>query len=86
MNKEKIIFWMPRIIGIAFGIFISLFALDVFGEGYAWLETLLVFFIHLVPTFLSISILLIAWKWLRVDALPYFGAGLSYIFFMNKAD
>lgn len=86
MLKDKVFFWLPRMLGIAFVIFISLFALDVFGEGYAWYEALLAFFIHLVPTYISIVILMIAWKWPRVGALAYFGAGLFYIFFMTDVD
>jgi hypothetical protein len=43
MNQtvEKVLFWSPRVLGILIAIFISLFALDVFGEGYSFWETII---------------------------------------------
>ena len=42
MNKsvKPVLFWTPRILCILFAIFISLFALDVFGEGYGFFRVL----------------------------------------------
>jgi len=84
--KNKILFWLPRILGIAFALFISIFALDVFGEGYPWYEAILAFLIHLVPTYIAIIILLIAWKWPVIGSIGYFAAGIFYIFVMNEID
>jgi hypothetical protein len=35
-SKRRMLFWTPRLLSILFAIFISLFALDVFGEGYGF--------------------------------------------------
>ncbi len=43
MNK-KFLYWLPRILGILFAIFISIFALDAFGEGIPFLEAIVGFF------------------------------------------
>ena len=40
MNKtmKSTLFWIPRIAGILFILFISIFALDIFGQGYSFWE------------------------------------------------
>jgi len=55
---KKIFYWLARVLSILFIIFISLFALDVFGEA-MWLTALLM---HLIPSFILIIITIIAWK------------------------
>lgn len=55
---EKILYWLPRLLSILFIAFISMFALDVFGEP-QWFLALL---IHLIPSFILIILTVIAWK------------------------
>ncbi|MGQ0603506.1 MAG: DUF7670 domain-containing protein [Anaerolineales bacterium] len=57
---EKLLFWIPRILTILFAGFVSLFALDVFVEGYGFWETLLALLMHLIPTGLILLSLAIA--------------------------
>ena len=64
--------------GILFAGFISIFALDVFAE-YSFPEVLVALFMHMVPTFLVIGALLIAWKWEYVGGGIYIALGLFYI-------
>ena len=56
------LFWAPRILAILYIVFISLFALDVFGEDYGFLVTIWALFMHLIPSFILLAGLLIAWK------------------------
>ena len=37
---KRLLFWMPRILGILVAAFVSIFAFDVFGEGYTVWETI----------------------------------------------
>ncbi len=83
---KNFLFWLPRVLGISFVLFISMFAFDVFNEGYLWYEALLGFLIHLIPSYVAIAILLVAWKLPRVGAVAYFAAGIFYIFVMNEID
>jgi len=62
MSCKKIIYWLPRVLAIVFIFFLALFALDVFGEGYKFGELLVVLFMHLVPNFILLILLIIAWK------------------------
>ena len=55
---KKFIYWLPRILSILFILFISVFALDVFGEP-KWFLALLM---HLIPSFILIILTIIAWK------------------------
>jgi len=70
MNKtsKRILFWTPRIFCILFAVFISLFALDAFtADGNMWMN-LIAFLIHLVPGFILIAMLLLAWRWEWIGA------------------
>lgn len=75
----KIIYWMPRILGIVFAAFISLFAFDVFGEHGAGWEVIAGFLIHLIPTFILCLFLGLAWKWEWIGALMFFIFGAYYL-------
>jgi len=61
--------WTPRILGIAFTCFISLFALDVFGENQGFWRTLAALSMHLIPSFVLIAMLVLAWRWEWIGAV-----------------
>ena len=79
MNTKRVLFWTPRVLCILFAIFLSMFALDVFSEGYGIGETILALLIHLVPTFLVVIALVIAWRWEMVGAIMFIALALFYI-------
>lgn len=78
-TMKKILHWTPRVLGIIFPLFISVFALDVFGHGYGFWRTALALLIHLVPSFALAGLLLVAWRWRRVRAAIYAGLGAANI-------
>jgi len=82
--KKKYLYWIPRIITIVFTIFISLFALDVFGE-YLFPDVLAALFMHLIPTFVLIAMLLVAWKWEHVGGTLFLVAGIIYILMVARS-
>ena len=55
--------WTPRIGMIVFAVFLSLFALDIFGQGYTLWETVVGLTMHLIPTFALLAVLALAWRW-----------------------
>ena len=61
-TSRNLLFWTPRVICIAFAIFLSLFALDVFNEGYGFWKTILALLIHLVPVYIVLAVLALAWR------------------------
>jgi len=61
-SVKRVLFWAPRILCILFAIFLSVFALDVFSEGYGFWQTIGALLRHLVPTFIVVIALLIGWR------------------------
>jgi hypothetical protein len=78
-TRGRALHWAPRILGILFAVFISLFALDVFAEDYSFWETTAAFIIHLIPTALVVVALVIAWRWEWVGAVLFVALGTWYI-------
>lgn len=73
------IFWAPRVLCILFALFLSLFVLDVFNEGYGFGETILALLIHLVPVYVVVIILAIAWRWEWVGAVLFLSLSMLYL-------
>ena len=78
-NIKRVLFWTPRILCILFAMFLSLFALDVFSEGYGFGETILALLIHLVPVYIVVIVLVIAWRWEWVGAILFNALALFYL-------
>ena len=82
----KIIHWAPRILCILAILFVSMFALDAFDPKYTLLQQLQAFFIHLIPTYVLILFLIIAWKWELAGGLILIAFALGFtpfIYFHN---
>lgn len=77
--SKKIIHWLPRIFSIAFVLFLSLFALDVFPEYSGW-QAVLGFLAHLLPSFVLLAVILIAWKYDLVGAIAFLSSAVLYVF------
>ena len=78
-STRRVLFWTPRALTIAFILFLGLFALDVFGEGYTFVETLIALFMHLIPNFLLLAVLIVAWRREWIGALLFTGLGIFYL-------
>ncbi|MEZ4657013.1 MAG: hypothetical protein R2911_05530 [Caldilineaceae bacterium] len=76
---KRLIFWTPRILGILFALFVSIFALDVFGAGYGFWGAIAAFLIHLAPVYVLLIGLAIAWRWPWVGALIFMGFAGWYL-------
>jgi hypothetical protein len=76
---KPLLFWTPRVLCLLFAVFLGLFALDVFNEGYGFWKTILALVIHLVPTFLVLAILAISWRWEWASALISVCVGAWYV-------
>lgn len=70
--------WGTRIITIVFAAFISIFALDVFDEGYDLGKTVLALLIHLLPSFTILLILFFSWKKEWIGGIAFLSAGIWY--------
>lgn len=76
---NKILYWTPRILTIVFILFLGLFALDAFEGDQSLIKKLGGFLIHLIPNFVLILILIVAWKREWVGTIAFTLAGIAYI-------
>ncbi len=76
---ERVVFWLPRLLSMAFIAFLSLFSLDVFDQHAGVWRTLLALVVHLIPVFVLIVVLLLAWRWEWIGFLLFSAAGCAYL-------
>jgi hypothetical protein len=82
----KIIHWTPRILCILAILFVSMFALDSFSPGIPLWKQIAGFFMHMIPSFVLIIFLLVAWKWELIGGAIFIILGLGlmpFIYMMN---
>ncbi len=79
MNWQRVGYWTPRILGLLFAAFISIFALDVFQEGRGAWETTVALLMHLIPTALVLAVLAVAWRWEGLGAAGFLLLGCAYL-------
>jgi hypothetical protein len=87
-NKIAWFHWLPRILCIAAILFISMFALDSFGTGEPVWRQVLAFIIHLIPVYIIVAILVLAWNYEKIGGIAFIGFGLlttPLIFMHNYA-
>jgi len=78
-KKRSALFWAPRILAIAAALFLSVFALDIFTEGYSFGDMIVALFMHLIPSLLILVALGVAWRWERLGGGLFIFLGLLYV-------
>jgi len=66
---DRVFYWVPRVICILAIIFLSMFAFDVFSPELSFWRQLVLLLLHLIPSFLMIAILVVAWKWEKTGGI-----------------
>jgi hypothetical protein len=85
-TSAKLIHWTPRILCILAILFISMFAMDSFDPKLTFWQQIGGFLIHLIPSFILVVFLFVAWKWELAGGIIFMaiGFGLSpFIYTMN---
>ena len=82
----RLLRWTPRILGILFIAFVSMFSLDVFGAGYSPWETLVAFTMHNIPSFVLIACVILAWRWPWVGSLGFLAWTVQYVLVFRGFD
>ena len=75
----QLLYWAPRALCIVIALFISMFALDVFGQGKGFWETTLALMIHLIPTYVILILLAVSWRWEWIGGVFFPALGLWYL-------
>lgn len=78
-KKHPWIYWTPRVLTIIFILFLALFSSDVFSPGLSFWQILGGLFMHNIPSFILIIVLIIAWKHEIVGGIAFVLAGILYI-------
>ncbi len=85
-KPKKALYWAPRIICILAILFVSLFALDAFDSSFSIWQQIGGFLIHLVPSFILLGLLILAWKYEYIGGIILVLIGLVFsvvVFRMN---
>ena len=85
-TSTKVIHWLPRIICILAILFISMFALDAFNPEKPIWQQIGDFLMHLIPSFVLLALLIVAWKWEFVGGIIFtiIGIGMSPVIFFHN--
>jgi hypothetical protein len=74
----RLMLWTPRLLGIAFSLFLGLFALDAFAPGQPLGQALIAFAIHLVPSALVLAIVALSWRWEWIGGVGFVALAVAY--------
>ena len=78
---KLLLYWLPRCLGLALILFLSLFALDALEEGHGVVQITALLLRHLVPSFILLTGLILAWEWEWVGTL-FFGAAAGLMLYI----
>ena len=68
--------WVPRLLCVSAILFVSMFAMDSFAPGLSVWEQLRDFLIHLIPSYILILALWLAWKKEKWGGILFVAIGL----------
>jgi hypothetical protein len=77
--NKQLLYWTPRILGLLFAAFISMFALDVFDEHRGFWDTAVALAMHLIPTAILLVVLILSWRWEWIGGVVFLGLGALYL-------
>jgi hypothetical protein len=83
-KQYKILYWAPRIICILAILFVSLFALDAFEPNLSIWQQIGGFLIHLIPSFILLGLLILAWKYEYIGGIILILIGLIFSFIVFR--
>jgi hypothetical protein len=68
-TADKVIKWSPRVICILAILLVSIFAFDVFSPTLTVWQQVLALLMQLIPSFILLGILIVAWKWEKIGGI-----------------
>ncbi|MBM3153165.1 MAG: hypothetical protein FJZ96_13345 [Chloroflexi bacterium] len=83
---HPVLFWLPRILGILFVLFISMFSLDVFSMGGGFWVTQGGFFVHNLPSLALAVTLAAGWRREWIAAVGFFFIGIRFLLMADAGD
>lgn len=81
---KNVLLWLPRVLAIAYIIFLGIFAFDAFSADSTVLENILGLIMHLVPSFILMLVLFVAWKNEKLGAVLFAILAVIFTIFFNS--
>lgn len=78
MKSVNFLSWFPRIIILLYAGFISIFALDSFEGHHSFWSMVWHFIAHLMPTFVVLGVLVLAWRYRIFGGLVFMVLGMIF--------
>ncbi|MFH1331771.1 MAG: hypothetical protein ABIH63_00620 [archaeon] len=78
----RVFHWAARVLAILVIVFLAMFSLDVFEEGFSLLE-LGGFFIHSIPSIFLLGALFVAWKREKVGGIIFLVLWFLFMVFLT---
>ena len=73
------VYWTPRILSIIFITFLALISFDVISSGLSVWQIIIGMFMHNIPVFILIVLLVLAWKHEIIGGVTFIVGGLLYL-------
>jgi hypothetical protein len=83
---RPVLLWVPRALGLASVLGLSLFALDAFDTPGGPRAVAAAFAIHLIPSAVLLAVVTVAWRREGVGAVLFVGAAVLYAFGVRRLD
>jgi hypothetical protein len=80
---QRIMTLLPRILGILYILFISMFAFDAFAEKVPFLRQFAGFIIHMIPSLLLTVTLIAAWKYPLIGGIIFLLICVGFTIFFH---
>ena len=77
-KTQRLLFWTPRLLGLAVGLFLAVFALDAFSEPRPPADAILDFLLHLLPSLVVVSLVAASWRREWIGAVAFAILGMAY--------
>jgi len=82
-SSELFLLWTTRILAIFFTVFLGIFALDSFNPAFPVSTQIAAFLIHLMPNYLLLAALILAWKKEVYGGLLFIAIGMFFTLFFQ---
>jgi len=80
---QRLLTWVPRVLAILYIMLISMFALDSFTGEADVKGQIIAFLLHLIPSFLTVLSLLVAWQYRIVGGILFLVLGLAFTIYFG---
>ncbi|MFN7997785.1 MAG: hypothetical protein U0Q18_29470 [Bryobacteraceae bacterium] len=82
-QRNRLLYWTPRVLCVLFIGFVSMFALDVFDEAHGFWQTVTALAMHLIPAFVMIGALIVAWRWEWIGTAMFSICGVFFLYIVR---